>query len=413
MGTDMRSAPTMTIFKLRSEWAYISGRVAAMMSRPLILLALKQWGGNELAATVAVIFLVVMLTSAFSAFDTHRGFYQTYFGAMSPKGVQRAYRLYCSATTLQGVAVSPLLFGFISYRFGDTILAVLVVAFFASERLADEAQRFLIFEGLRREWGLRILVKALMQISGVSLCVFIFGSDASHVVVALFLAGNLVAYGSKFPWRYVPTNWQSLRAGAIACLNQRLFWLLSLITTSISYLDRVVVMLFQQSDMAVYTILVSSMSIVQNAVEYFFMSLRRKEILQGQLSLSGVFLSGHFYRIVGFAALLGSGASWVMLRFYNDNQNDHMELVPIVLLSQVALSVSLVLREIIYWNHSVIRLAWLEGSFITFTLVAAAVMRSSGIGYEVVLGMISVLFTLRMCLLIWDIVRSHDRSPIP
>ena len=402
----------MTISKLHSEWIYIVGRMAAITSRPLMLLALKHWGGSELAATVDVVFLVVMLTAAFSSFDTHRGFYQAYFGEHRPQGLQSAYRQYCGASTSQAIAVSPLLFGFIFYRFGDLMLAVLVAAFFATERLADEAQRFLIFKGKRREWGCRILVKATLQMAGAIVCVLTLGPAAVLATVGLLLLGNLVAYGSKLPWRYMPTHWQAWKNGAMVCLNQKLFWLLSIITSFISNLDRLVVMLLQQSDMAVYTIMVASMSIVQNAVEYFFMSLRRKEILQGQVSLSGVFLNRHFYIIVGIACVFGSVTSWVMLRFYHGKQINHLELIPIVLLSQVALSVSLVLREIIYWNHSVVRLAWLEGTFIIYSVATAVIMSSKGMGYELVLVMISVFFTVRMCLLIWVIARSQNRYSI-
>jgi hypothetical protein len=154
------------------------------------------------------------------------------------------------------------------------------------------------------------------------------------------------------------------------------------------------------------------MSIVQNAVDYFFVSLRRREILQGQLSLSGVFRNRRFYLTLGIAALAGCVASWVMLRLYHGPQMDHLELVPIVLLSQTALSVTLVLREIIYWNHSVRRLVWLEGSFIACTSAAASALRELGQSYEVALGMISVFFTLRMGLMIWGISRANKQAPI-
>lgn len=398
----------MIISKLRNEWSYIVGRVAAMASRPLMLLALKHWGGNDLAATVAVVFLVAMLASAVSGFDTHRRFYRTYFGEQQLRRIQAAYREYYGATTLQIVLVGPLLIGFMAYRFGDLMLAILVAAYFASERLADEAQRFLIFKGNRQEWGWRILAKAMLQLIGVSVVAVSLGPAAGPAVVGLLLVGNLAAYGAKLSRRYLPAKWLDWKIGAAACVNQRIFWLLSMITTFISYLDRVVVMLFQQSDMAVYTILVSSISIVQNAVEYFFISLRRRDILQGQFSLSGIFLNRYFYLLLGIAALVGTAVSWVMLRLYHGIQIDHLELVPIVLLSQVALSVTLVLREIIYWNYSVEHLAYLEGGFILFTVAAAVFLRGNGMGYEAILWTISVFFTMRMGLMIWGIARAKN-----
>jgi hypothetical protein len=400
----------MTISKLRSEWAYISGRMAALASRPLMLVALNKWGGNDVAATVAVVFLVVMLAAAVSAFDTHRGFYQAFFGDERSRELKPSYRLYCGATTLQIALVSPLLVAFVLYRFADPALAALVAVYFASDRLADEAQRFLIFRGHRQEWGGRMMVKTVLQLGGAAAAAMLLGQHAAHAAVAVLLAGNAVAYGTKLPWRYLPRRWDELKGAAATCLNQRLFWLLSMVTTFISYLDRIVVMLFQQSDMAAYTILVSSMSIVQNAVDYFFMSLRRRDILRGQLSLAGIFLNRHFYLILSAAALVGCIVSWLMLRLYHGRQIDHLELVPIVLLSQVALSVTLVLREIVYWNHNVQRLAWLEGGFIICTLAVAAVVRESGLGYELVLGVISLFFALRMSLMVWGIARSYKQA---
>jgi hypothetical protein len=372
-----------------------------------MLLALKQWGGNDLAATVAVVFLVAMLAMAVSAFDTHRGFYQAYFADKRSRGLKPSY---CGATTLQVVVVCPLLAAFMVHRFADPALAVLVTAYFASERLADEAQRFLIFTGHRQEWGGRIMAKAMLQLGAAGAAAMLLGPHSAHAAVAALIAGNVMAYGTKLPWRHLPGRWRDWKEAAAACLNQRLFWLLSMISTVISYLDRVVVMLFQQSDMAVYTILVSSISIVQNAVDYFFVSLRRRDILKGQLPLAGIFLNRRFYLTLGVAALVGCTASFVMLRLYHGQQIDHLELVPIVLLSQVALSVTLVLREIIYWNYSVQRLAMLEGGFIACTFIFAAVLRACGQSYEMVLGMISVFFTLRMGLMIWGISRANRQA---
>ena len=104
------------------------------------------------------------------------------------------------------------------------MLAVLVAAFFASERLADEAQRFLIFKGKRKDWGWLILVKSILQMAGASMSAVLLGPDAAYTVVGLLIVGNLIAYGDKLPWRYLPTQWQAWKAGVAACLNQRLFW---------------------------------------------------------------------------------------------------------------------------------------------------------------------------------------------
>lgn len=408
----MRSVRTMTISNLRSEWGYIIGRGAAMASRPLMLLALNQWGGNELAASVAVVFLVTLLAMSISGFDTHRPFYRAYFSQFRVSGAGLSYRTYIASTALQIVIVSPLLLVFVGLQFGDSLLALLVTAYFASERLADESQRFLIFDGRRQEWGKRILIKSILQLAGVFVAVMLLHSAATYLVVACLLVGNLVAYGSKLSWHYLPWERKAWYVSLYSCLNQRLFWILSVIGTLISYFDRVLVMFFQQSDMAVYTILVSCMSVVQNAVEYFFMSFRRRIILQGHLTLKGVFLCRGFYLILGGGTALGVVASVGTLWIYHGSQIDHIELVPIVLLTQLALAISMLMREIIYWNHRVQHLLILEIVFVVCSLFTAGLIRFNGFGYEVVLAAMSIFFTLRMALMIWGVSRAHNKVPV-
>lgn len=398
----------MTIFKLRYEFVYVGGRLVALASRPLMLLVVNYLGGNDLAALMAVVFLVTMLATAVSAFDTHRGFYQAYFGSQRSSGLQSFYKLYFGATTLQVAIVSPFLAVSMLYRFEDPALAVLVSLYFASERLADEAQRFLIFNGQRQEWGVRMTAKVILQLAGVSASAALQGPVAAQAAVGFLLVGNLTSYGYKFQWRYMPAKMQIWKTVAAACLKQWLFWLLSLATTFISYLDRLLVMLFQQSDMATYTILVSCMSIVQSAVDYFFVSMRRRDILQGQLRLTGIFLNRFFCLTLGIAALVGCVASWVTLRIYDSQHIQHLELFPIVLLSQSTMSITLVMREIIYWNYSIGRLVWVEGVFILCTLASLLIMQAMGQGLEVVLGMVSVVLTLRMGFMIWIIARLQN-----
>ncbi len=399
----------MTISKLRSEWAYVSGRVAALASRPLMLLAINHLGGNELASTVAVVFLVAMLAMAVSAFDTHRHFYQSFFGHRPVRGVRDRYRSYCAATALQIAMVIPLLIGFITYRFNDTLLALLVAGYFASERLADESQRFLIFGRRRQEWGWRIMGKAVIQLFGVTASVALVDSYAAHLSVVCLLVGNLVAYGSKVFKRHLPASLKDWGKAFQTCLQQRLFWLLSMITTAILYLDRVVVMSFQQSDMAAYTILVSSMAIIQNAVDYFFVSIRRRDILQGQLSLRGVFLNRGFCLTLGISALAGCAVSWGMLRLYHGLEIKHIGLIPISLVSQIALAITMVMREIIYWNHSISSLTILEGGFIVSAFVGFYLIHLGGFGYEAALGVTSLLLTFRVFLMAWGISRFKNK----
>jgi hypothetical protein len=396
----MLSVHITDISKMHTEWTYIAGRLAAMGSRPLILLMLNRWVGNDLASFVAVAFLVVMLGSALSSFDSHRHFYQVFFHAKRNAGSKSIFSIYCGAIIVQIFVVGPVLFSYTYYAFGDPALGVLVAVFFASERLADEVQRFLIFKGKRHEWGSRILAKSILQVVGVGASVALVGPAVDQLVMGFLLLGNLVAYGSKLPWRYLPTQWSVWKRAFIASIEQRLYWVLSMVSTFISYQDRIVVMLFQHSDIAAYTILVSCLSIMQNSIEYFFISMRRKEILQGKILIQNVFVDKYFYTILCLAAVIGSIASILMLYIYENHHIRYTLMLPIVMFTQFSLSVCNVMREIIYWNYSVFRLILLEIGFIFSMVVAASVISGAGAGYEIILIINTCLLFIRMALMV-------------
>lgn len=382
-----------------------------MASRPLMLLALKQWGSNELAASTAIVFLMTSLAMSVSGFDTHRIFYQTYFNDSRVRGTRYSYRTYLDTIALQILITGPILAFFVGVWFGDFLLALLVSVYFASERLADESQRFLIFAGHRHEWGRCILIKAILQLAGVLSAVLLLHSKATYLIMACLVGANLVAYGTKISWYNMTWHRKAWLTALYSCLNQRLFWILSVINTLISNLDRVVVMLFMPSNMAEYTILVSCMSIVQNFIEYFFLSFRRRDILQGHLTLKGVFHNKRIYLILGAGATLGFIASIAMLWLYHAGQIDHIELIPIVLLTQLSLAITLILREIIYWNHRVQLLLMLEITFVVCSISAAGLIHLNNRSHEMMLATVSVLFTLRMGLMTWVISRAHNKLP--
>jgi hypothetical protein len=322
------------------------------------------------------------------------------------QNIKKKYKIYFKSSVLHIALVAPFFFGFIIYRFEDTLLGVIVIGYFASERLADEAQRFLIFANRRKEWGYRIMAKTVLQILGIGIAVEIFESSAIHWSVLALMIGNLIGYGSKMPYRYLTFQNSELKILIKTTIYQRKFWILSIITTVISYLDRIVVMLFQQTDLAFYTILVSSISIIQNAVDYFFVSLKRKEILQGQIHLKQIFFNHRFYLILSIASIAGLLVSWIMLRLYHSNEIVNFELIPIVLISQITLSITLLIREIIYWNYSIRHLIILDFIFILLVIITAYLINFAGFNYKFVLIGICFLLIFRLLTMIREILKN-------
>lgn len=390
----------MTTSRLGDKASYILGRVAALASRPLILLASNHLAGNDTAGLIAVAFLVVTLASAGSGFDSHRNFYRARFTAGPRQPVRGLYRDYVSALGLQILVLALPLLGYMLWRHQQPVLAVAVVLYFASERLADESQRFLIFKGARGEWGMRILVKACVQVLGVAAaCGWAPHALAAAGAVGALLAGNLVAYAGLLHWKHRPRHWRLVFGAWRQCHAQSAFWLLSLATTVIAYLDRIVVLAFQQSDIAMYTLLVACLSVVQNAMEYFFVSLRRKEFLQSRIHLPAVFRDKDLYLIIGGGTALGAALCWTTVYFYRGQSIAQWWLIPVVLVSQITLSLTLVIREMLYWKNDVRWLIRLELGFILAALLLTGGLHLAGTGYVAVLAGLSLLYVGRLLLM--------------
>jgi hypothetical protein len=396
----LRFAFPAVIAKLQGEGGYVLGRAAALGSKPAILLLANHLAGNATASLIAVVFVVVNLAMAASGFNSHRDFYKLYFGEKKQRNLKRNYQSYINATTLQiFLAVIPI-FMYMYWRHGQPMLAFVMGVYFASERLADEAQRFLIFQGARAEWGHKIFLKACIQVFGVATaCAVASGEGAATLAVVALAAGNVVPYAGRLRWAHLPKRWSMALDGWRACREQTNYWILSAVTAPIAYMDRIVVIIYKQSDMAMFMLLVSCLSITQNAMEYFFYSMRRKEILQAKLNLREFLFSRSMHAIVGGSAAIGVVLSLIVLNQYSRQSIDYWSLIPIVLISQISLALSMVIRDIIFWNRDIFRLTLLEACFVAAVFVLLLALRAAGADYVVALGVLSALLVGRLTLL--------------
>jgi hypothetical protein len=402
----MHSALITITSRLKADWAYVSGRTVALSSRPLSLLILNYSGGSDLSSNLALAYLSVALVMAFSGFDTHRSFYESFFGEKRKVGVREKYNIYCSSIVLQLILALPLLFVPINYYLGDLLLFAMVFLYFISEKFADETQRFLIFKGSRQEWGYIILSKGLIQISGIILsCIFI-SEYLLHLAVSSLILGNLVSYRKYIPYTYLKKFKSTYITSFKMCLDQKIFFILSIITTTISYIDRIVITLFQRGDLAFYTILVSCISIMQNAVDYFYVSMKRKEILQGKIYLRDTLFDRKFIYTIIISAAVGTTGGTIMIVIYNGASASQFDLVPIVLVGQLLLSITLLLREIIYWSNGIRRLVLIDFIFVMTSIITMVYLRILDTGYKIALISILILLIARLVALVWHIERN-------
>lgn len=386
----------MVIFKFKDDGIYILGRGFALSTRPLILLAVNNFGNNDIAADIAIVFILVTLAMAVSGFDTHRIFYKNFFGERLQVGIKRQYQTYVATVVFQILCIAPLLATYLVYAEGSVIFAILVIVYLASERLADESQRFLIFDRRRSEWGWRVSAKSFLQLSGVVIVATLVDNFSQNLVIFPLILGNIAAFIQKVKFNYFPIRYNDFKSAFYACQNQIIFWFLSSTSIFISYLDRVAIMVFQKADIAAYTIMVSALSIMINMVDYFFISFYRQEILQNKLSLHNVFFSKRFLAALAGGAVAGVGACYVMLYLYYGKPFDSWGLLLIVFGNQIILSFTLIVREKIYWSYSINNLIIIEVGFILFSMLIFSLAYIFGLYYVFILFIIFIFYFARL-----------------
>ncbi|MDC0276879.1 hypothetical protein OAK90_00300 [bacterium] len=383
---------------MKPEALYIVGRISALGSRPLLILLLKHFSGNTAAVSIATVFIVLALSLAISGFDSHRNFYKAYFAKKRKRGIKKLYANFISSVVFQILILILPIVGFFIFTQKGILIGLAAALYFASERLADESQRFLIFKTSRSEWGLRIFVKFLIQTVGVLLvCSSLTSTDSVFLgSLAALTLGNMVGYIKCVNVRYFPCRLKDILEGCRQSMVQANYWVLSMLTTSITYLDRIVVMILNQADVAVFTLVVSSLSLTQNFVEYFYLSFHRASMLQGKLSFGGIFMQGKIYFVIGSGLLVGVVLCVIMVKIY-DAQHFNLGLIlPMVVISQVAIAATLLAREIAYWALPPRHMIIIESSFFLIAVLSITALHALGYSYVHVLALLSLLYVIRV-----------------
>jgi hypothetical protein len=105
------------------------------------------------------------------------------------------------------------------------------------------------------------------------------------------------------------------------------------------------------------------------------------------------------YGIVGGSTVFGAALCWAMVYLYKGQSVSPWWLVPVVLASQITLSLTMVVREMLYWKSDVRWLIRFDIGFIAVALLVILGLRQAGSGYAVVLAGLSLLFAVRLLLM--------------
>ena len=405
----------MTTSRL-GELSYLAGRAASLGSRPAYLLICNHFFGNAVATILASVILVAAMLNAVAGVDSHRIYYARHFGD-APGSAARAYGRYIFAQLLVGLTGCCVCIGYFVFVERSAWLVLAAAGFVATERLADETLRYMLFQRARAHWGRLMIVRIGAQMVLIGLVVLARPSVEAAACFALaMLAGNLVAFGRSIPFGFLRRTFARpwlvgghVRAAIRLILNSGIIWVLSLATMFSGYLDRLIVLAASKTDLAIFSLIVASLSIVQTAIDYFYFSQHRREFLEGRISFFAAIRSRAYQFVIAGSLAVGLTLTAVNILLYRGAPHVPIVAIVFVALIQVTIGTSLIVREIAYWNNQLKAILRVEIIFFAAIGLIFATLYLAKLHYVWLLPPAAASLLLRLVLFARI---KHERIPI-
>lgn len=366
---------------MRDRIIYTVGRTCAVVTRPLCLFVANNYFSRSVAEGLAIAFLSSALALIGTAADPHRRFYIQRF-ATDPDVNGLTFYIYAVSLVLLGVLGSIIVFAMGLHFTYSLALAAASVVYFLSEKLADELLRLRLFERDFGAWGRASIMRSALQFLGLAALLGVAVSAVPAWLLVLVLSiGNLavfvpqlpLGFGRKLMARGYSTTTRLAYRAARSLLANRLLWVFTLITAGVGYLDRLVVLVLDKATLPLFMLVVMCFSVVQMAVDFYYVSQHRRDFLEQRISLGAAFTSREFLGSLVAGLTLAVIACIAVLRFSRNGPEFPFEYVLAISALQVLLAVVLVPQQILYWKQCIARMLRIEVTFWALFLGASLV----------------------------------------
>lgn len=363
---------------------YTAGRVLAVGTKPLYLFTASNFLAAGAAAQLAANFLFSALMLIVVAAGPERMYYSSVFLARwRVNGYP--FHLYFASTVLLILAGAALDAAALFANFQLPLLALTGAVFFASEKLADERLRWFLFQKEFESWGKRNIVRGLLQLASFAVVMIASGSAASApLLIAALALCNVLVFAESLPRAWPGARlwgWLATRSVRAIARNRRI-WLVALLTASVGYIDRFVILFVDQARLPIFMLVVMCFSIVYMALDFYYVSRHRRDFLERRITIAEVLRSRDFVLSYcgGMAAAL-AGVAGVLL-FSVGGRDFPYGYVIAVALFQSSIALAIVPREIIYWGERPQTVSLIEGIFwgVFVALAAATWLATRSVG---------------------------------
>jgi hypothetical protein len=367
---------------MRDNLSYTFGRVCAVATKPLSLFVANNFLTAQTAQGLAVAFLASSLAMIGIGAGPHRRFYARYF-ATDVRVNGLTFYLYALSVILLSTLGSLVVFAMVLHFTHSTALSAAGVLFFLSEKTADEVLRLRLFEQNFGAWGAASVARSALNLAGLVVWLIVFRHDTpAWLAVITFCAGNLIVFGPHVPrhlwqhlrWNRLPVLAWTARRAFRSLLENWILWVIALLGSAVAYVDRMVALVLDKATLPLFMLVVMCFSIVQMAVDFYYVSRYRRQFLEQRIRITDVFSQSHFVRSVTGGVALAAAGSAVALLFSRNGATFPLGYVFAIAGLQVSIAIAAIPMEILYWSRKLHRILHIEVAF--WVLFAAVVLLS-------------------------------------
>ena len=385
---------------------YTAGRAFGIVTRPLYLLIAHNFLTANIAEGLAVTMLASSLALVAVAAGPHRRFYARHF-AKEPTVSGLNFYTYLQSVLILIVVGCVVVFGISVKAAASLSLAAVTCLYFASEKLADELLRLRLFERDFDAWGRASIARSSLQLFGLAVLLVVPVQLLTpwHLVVVLSL-GNIAIFvpqllsnlGANL-WGRTKGLYRWLFYRAMRTLySDRSLWMIALIGTLVGYLDRMLAFTIEKSALPIFTLIVMCFSILQMAVDFYYVSQNRRDILERRIDVFGAFRSNRFVVSFCVGLALSSLAAFATLFLSRGGSDFPLVYVASIAGLQIAVTIANIPREILYWSNLFNWILRIEIGFWAIFAVGASIAMLLGTPVVTILGLAVATVFVRLLL---------------
>ena len=384
----------------RTGVGYALGRLCAIGTRPICLFIANNILSSGATQGLAVAFLASAVAIMGIAASPDRRFYSRYFarGTAPVNGI--TFYLYAGSLLVLTAAGAGIVCVITAYFASSPALVVSIIGYFVSEKLADEILRLRLFERDFAAWGRSSVIRALLQLGGFGAVLLLIGQSTGAWPVVLVLAiGNLLVFIPQLPSRFGSslrklrraTAFHMLRRAVLSLWSNWTLWAIALLSAGVAYLDRFVALVLDPAVLPLFMLIVMCFSIVQMAVDFYYVSRHRRDFLERRISVAGAFTSREFLLSAGVGLATALVASVITLRFSRGGSAFPLGYIAVIAFLQSTTAVAAVPREVLYWSHL---LRWILRIELIFWVLFAC---AASAGWLLGLPVMTILIFVAAC----------------